>query len=124
LRHQRIDLGLVADVAVHVQAAQFLASAWPRASSMSAITTLRAFAREAARAGFAYALRAAGDDADAAGQAERNGGSCGGGGVHARMVPAQASMKFFAFSAATWAAVVPGLYSAEPMPKPLAPAAM
>jgi hypothetical protein len=36
---------------------------------MSAITTL-AFAREAARAGLADALGAAGDDADAAGQAE------------------------------------------------------
>jgi hypothetical protein len=70
LRHHGIDLGFVADIAMHVQATQF--SGQRRAAGIVNIGDhhLGFFAGEAAHAGLADALGSARDDADAAGQAK------------------------------------------------------
>ena len=88
LRHQCIDLGLVTHIAMHIQATHFMRQG--RAARVVDIgyDHLRTFACKAANAGLANALRTAGDDANAAGESEIDGG---GAGVHRLMVAAFAA---------------------------------
>ena len=76
LRHQCIDLGLVAHIAMHIQAAQFLCQGGAARVVDIGHHCLRTFACKAANAGLANALGSAGDDADAASQpkGDRRGG--------------------------------------------------
>jgi len=108
LGDHRVDLRLVAHVAMHVEAAQFRRERLAVRVVHVHDHRLGAFAREAANAGLAYALGAAGDDADTAAQAEGNGRGRGVAGVHARMVPALAAMKSSALRL-TWSAAMPGV---------------
>ena len=85
--HQGIDLGLVAHVAMQVQAAQFAGQRGAAQVVNVGHHDARAFPREAANAGLANALRATCDDADTAGQAE---GDVGCVDVHGGMVAAPA----------------------------------
>jgi hypothetical protein len=69
-RDQRVHVGLVADVAVHVDPAEFGCQRLARRVGQIGQHHVGAFAREAAGAGLADALGAAGDDDDAAVVAE------------------------------------------------------
>ena len=84
--HHGLDLRLVAHVAMQVQAAKL--SGQGRAAGVIKVShhDLGAFACEAPAAGFANALRAARDQANAAGQAKGNQGSAGG--VRCRIIHA------------------------------------
>jgi hypothetical protein len=69
-RDQHVHVGLVADVAVHVDPAEFGCQRLARRVGQIGQHHVGAFAREAAGAGLADALGAAGDDDDAAVVAE------------------------------------------------------
>ena len=74
LCHKRIDLYLVADIAMDIQAAQLGSECLPALVVNVGNDDFGVFACKSPNAGLANALGPAGDDADAAGQPERDGG--------------------------------------------------
>ena len=83
--HHRVHIELVAHVAVSVRGAEFARQRTAGCVGHIGDDHFRAFPREAAHAGLANALRAAGDDDDPAMVAELNAGVCRRN-VHAGMV--------------------------------------
>lgn len=67
---ESIDLGLLANIAVDIQAAQLLGQRRAALIANVGHEHFGVFARKAANAGFANALGSAGDDADAASQSK------------------------------------------------------